>query len=96
MENEVDLGVRRIEFGGGVAQLQRKSLAPPRRKFSIQFTRNTETIEDIYQFLIKNRGKRFMWVRPSGERIKVSCSEMKRKEDGFPESLSCVFEEEIF
>lgn len=89
-----DLPVRRVQFGNGVAQLQRTSLARPLREFSPKFTGSPERIDEIEEFLIRNIGKRFIWVRHNGERIKVTCSDFKRTEHGFPDELSGTFKEE--
>ena len=81
MDTEVDLGVREEQFGNGVVQLQNKSLALPQRKFSLQFDRSTTVIDEIVAFLLDNQGKR------------VICTEMRRTESGFPDSLRCTFKE---
>ncbi|WP_083296801.1 phage tail protein [Eikenella sp. HMSC061C02] len=93
MDTEVDLGIREVQFGNGVVQLQNKSLALPQRKFSLQFDRSTTVIDEIVAFLLDNQGKRFIWERPSGERVMVYCAEMRRTESGFPDSLRCTFKE---
>lgn len=93
MDTEVDLDIREVKFGNGVVQLQNKSLITAKRKFSLQFSRSTEVIDEIWAFLDDNRGKRFVWERPSGERIMVYCSGLRRTENGFPDILRCTFNE---
>ena len=61
MDTETDMGIREVQFGNGVVQLQNKSLALPQRKFSLQFERSTEVIDEIVAFLLDNQGKRFIW-----------------------------------
>lgn len=92
---ETNVQVREIQLGEGVVQVQQKSLTPPKRKFTLEFDRRADEIDQIYAFLVKQRGNRFIWQRAK-ENIKVRCTEFNRRETGLVDTLRCVFQEEFY
>lgn len=96
VERAIESAVREVQFGDGVVQLQRLTLKPPARKFSLTFTNTADVIDTIDEFLAAHTGKRFVWVRHNNERVKVRCKSVSRKVTGITDVLSCEFMEELY
>lgn len=94
-ETDVDFQVRKVQFGNGVTQIQQTSLTPPKRKFSLTFSRNPAEAKQIFSFLMRQRAQRFNWRSPSGEIILVRCEDLKHTVSGFVDVVTCTFEEEL-
>lgn len=93
-DTETDTGVLTVQFGDGVTQIQQRFIGKPKREFSLKFERATQTVDQIEAFLLKQRGRRFLWQQPSGGVVKVRCPKWKRQTSGFVDSVSCTFTEE--
>ncbi|WP_274584099.1 phage tail protein [Neisseria leonii] len=90
---EEDQQLREVQFGGGIMQVQPKYLCRPKRKFTLTFEGRPQRIKAIFDFLSRQRGKRFLW-QFEGETLKVRCMEYKRNYTGIVDTLDCTFNEE--
>ena len=97
VDRDIEGAVRKVKFGEGVTQYQRKSLKPAKRTFQLSFTRSAATINSIEQFLNARLGSRFLWLPPGGTQpIKVTCSKQSRTVTGITDKLSVTFDEEHY
>ncbi|MRN38614.1 hypothetical protein CRG49_000565 [Neisseria sp. N95_16] len=94
VDREPDLALKEVQFGEGVVQVQQKFLAAPKHKFNLTFIRESSVINEIYDFLLKQRGKRFVWKCYDGTTYVVRCKTIKRTETGIVDTLTCEFKEE--
>ena len=94
VDKEPDLALKEVQFGEGVVQVQQKFLAAPKHTFNLTFIRETTVIDEIYNFLMKQRGKRFIWKYHNGTSYKVRCKTFKRSDTGIVDTLTCEFKEE--
>lgn len=95
-EYTVDMGVRTVQFGLGITQLQSTLLARPMHKVSLVFSRNPKVIAEIYAFLLAQQGKRFVWQRPDKSLMTVYCTELSITETGIAtgtDVLKATFQE---
>lgn len=93
VEDTVD-AVKRIQFGNGVVQQQKKFLGTAPKIYSLTFTRRPELIDAINLFLDQQVGKRFLWSPPLENRqVVVMWSEKSCNRTGFVDTLSVKFTE---
>lgn len=86
--------VKKIQFGGGVVQQQKRTLGPVPNIYSLTFSRRPEFINEINNFLIQQSGKRFLWNPPFENRqIVVMYSDKSLTRTGFVDTLSVKFTE---
>lgn len=92
---EPDLGVREVQFGEGVVQVQQRFLTKPKQKFNHTFTGPSSKISEIYNFLLRQRGNRFTWRDPVDKKdYIVRCTTFKKNCTGIVDTLTCEFKEE--
>lgn len=92
---EHQFNARKVQFGDGYEQRQRRFLKPKMQKWTVEKTAYREEIEEIKTFLDARLGvESFHWTPPDGTTLLVVVDSYTTKHKGDRVwSLSCEFRE---
>lgn len=72
--------VDELNYGDGYSMTRPSGIHNDLKEYSLTFTRDIDTVNDIDDFLIRHRGASAFWFTPndSGKPVTVRCSDWKR------------------
>lgn len=97
VEEQSEDYLRKVTYGEGAVQLQKKTLGRIPQTYTMTFTRLLTDLNVIDNFVVSQQGKRFLWQPPGeSEKIIVYCSKRTKTLQGVSGVLSLTFTQVLY